>query len=234
MQNTQQHLAEQDWNQSRLSAEVRTPAMKLWQYDQPAVVLGRSQHAMLTANPALSQAGIDIVLRHAGGGAVLVGPWMLSASVVLPASHPLVTPSTARSYQWIGDLYASVLAAAGVKTHVLSPEEAHVWKQENRASSVEWACFGGLSPGELVVDDRKIVGFAQVRKRNGILLVAGILLTNTDWSLLCRVMGKPEEDAATLARCTISCAEQLGRELSVTDLAASLGAALEEAIHAGE
>lgn len=232
MQNQQQHLAEQSWNQSILSVEVQVPEARLWQYDAPAIVLGRSQHALLTADPALSRAGIDIVLRHAGGGAVLVGPWMLSASVVLPASHRLVTPSTAKSYQWIGDLYASVLAAAGVETHVLTPEEAHAWKLENRASPVEWACFGGLSPGELVVDGRKIVGFAQVRKRNGILLVAGILLTDPDWPMLCRAMGKPAEDAAALTRCTVSCAALLGRELPVEKLANSLASALDEAIHA--
>ncbi|HJV79541.1 lipoate--protein ligase family protein [Noviherbaspirillum sp.] len=232
MYNAQQHREEQHWNQHKLSTEVRAPEARLWRYDKPAVILGRSQHAMMQTEAAIASAGIDVIARDAGGGAVLVGPWMLSASVVLPAAHPLVTLSTAKSYQWIGDVYASALAAIGVATQVLTPDEAHAWKQDNRASSIAWACFGGLSPGEVVIDGRKIVGFAQVRKRNGILLVAGLLLHKPDWTALCEAMGKPQQDAATLARCTTSCAEQLGRHVAAEDIADALELSLRQAIGA--
>lgn len=224
------HRIEQAWNQQRLSEPVLTPDMRLWQYAAPAVVLGRSQRGLVDAEMARQRADIDVVERQAGGGAVLVGPWMLSASVVLPASHRLVTASTAKSYQWLGDLYASVLARIGVATHVLTPDEAHDLQRSKDTSAVGWACFGGLSPGELVVGTRKIVGFAQVRKRNGILLVAGLLMNNPDWPLLCRVMEKPQQDANQLSRCTTSCEEQLGQAIALATIADLLGPALKEAL----
>jgi lipoate-protein ligase A len=37
-------------------------------------------------------------------------------------------------------------------------------------------CFGGCSPYEVVVEQRKVVGLAQIRRRNGMLLQAGIYL----------------------------------------------------------
>lgn len=224
------HRIEQVWNQQHLSEPVLAPDMRLWQYTAPAVVLGRSQRGLVDVEMARRRADIDVVERQAGGGAVLIGPWMLSASVVLPTSHRLVTASTAESYQWLGDLYASVLARIGVATHVLTPDEAHHLQQGKEGSAVGWACFGGLSPGELVVGTRKIVGFAQVRKRNGILLVAGLLMNNPDWPLLCRVMEKQNLDADQLSRCTTSCEEQLGHAVAPVTIADLLGPALKAAL----
>lgn len=224
------HQEEQDWNARRLSMMVQNPDSRLWTYDKPAVVLGASQRGLVSGENSLRRTGIDIVERQAGGGAVLVGPWMLSASIALPTSHPLVTASTAKSYQWLGDAYASVLGNLGVPAHALTPEEAADWQRSPAASGLGWACFGGLSPGEVVVGRRKIVGFAQVRRRNGILLVAGLLLANPDWKLLCGVMGKPMQDAELLTQCTTSCAEQLGRGLPLTEITNPLERALDAAL----
>lgn len=230
LSHTEPHLEEQDWNVRKLSTIVQNPDRRLWIYDKPAVVLGGSQRGLVSNEDSLRRAGIDVVERQAGGGAVLVGPWMLSASIALPTSHPLVTASTAKSYQWLGDVYASVLGNLGVSAHVLTPEDAAEWQRSTASSSLGWACFGGLSPGEVVVGRRKIVGFAQVRRRNGILLVAGLLLANPDWELLCSVMGKPMQDAELLTQCTTSCAEQLGHGLSLKEIANPLERTLEEAL----
>src|SRR5688500_3310555 len=78
---------EQAWNEQQLAQPVRSARARLWLYDRPALVLGRSQHVLL---PSLDAGRHCIVERTAGGGAVLVGPWMLSASVVLPSAHRLL------------------------------------------------------------------------------------------------------------------------------------------------
>lgn len=220
---------EQAWNWRRLATPVKRPAMRLWIYRNPAVVLGRSQRGLLSSEEANQRAGVDFIERQAGGGAVLVGPWMLSASVALPLSHPLVARGATISYRWIGDTYASVLRELGIAACALPPEEV---TQARRTDdhSLDWACFGGLAPWEVVVGGRKILGLAQVRRHTGVLLVAGLLLDRPDWPLLCRAMGKPAGDADTLMQRTTYCAAEFGRLLPLLEVAYPLSRALQEAI----
>ena len=63
-------------------------------------------------------------------------------------------------------------------------------------------------------DGRKLVGLAQRRQRDGVLLVAGTLIADPDWSLLCGVMGHPE-DEATLRRRSVSCQALAGGPMAV-------------------
>lgn len=223
---TAAHRAEQAWNQLQLATPVTQPDFRLWTYPAPAVVLGCSQRGLVSAEQSVQRAGLDLVQRHAGGGAVLVGPWMLSASIVLPTAHPLVTASAVQSYRWLGELYVSVLSSFGIATEAITPEAAKASQQRNANSELGWACFAGLSPWEVVVDQRKIVGLAQVRRRTGNLLVAGVLLGSPAWPLLCRAMDKPLEQASALERCTISCAERAGRVIPMADVATALDQAL--------
>lgn len=227
---TSVHRAEQAWNQQQLATAVTQPDFRLWTYSAPAVVLGCSQRGLVSEEQSVQRAGLDLVQRHAGGGAVLVGPWMLSASIALPSSHPLVTASAVQSYRWLGELFVSVLSEAGIATEALTPEAAKASQQRNANSELGWACFAGLSPWEVVVGRRKIVGLAQVRRRTGNLLVAGLLLDRPEWPLLCRAMGKPVEQAMALESCTTSCAEQAGRIIAVTDMAAALDRALRDVL----
>jgi lipoate-protein ligase A len=88
--------------------------------------------------------------------------------------------------------------------------------------TLKWACFGGLSPWEVVVGQRKIVGLAQVRRRTGVLLASGTLISPPDWPLLCDALGSDPADAARLRACTTSCAEELGAPLLATVLAERL------------
>lgn len=220
---------EQEWNQKQLSQTVCDPCFRLWIYCEPAVVLGCSQRNAVSAEQALERAGIGLSTRLAGGGAVLVGPWMLSASIVLPRSHPLVASNLTESYRWVGERFASVLRHVGISAHSISPEEAQHLQQLS-AGALSWACYGGFSPWEVVVGRRKILGLAQVRKQTGVLLVAGLLLHNPEWMLLCRVMGAPPLDAGLLELCTTSCTEQLGRVLPLTEIVSPLAWALQSGL----
>ena len=77
---------------------------------------------------------------------------------------------------------------------------------------------------------RKIVGLAQVKRRTGVLIAAGLLLGRTDWETLCTAIGKPAVDAALLAARTTSCAEELGWEPPLPHLACHLRRQLHEAV----
>ncbi len=214
---------EQAWNEQQLSHPVQSARACLWLYDGPALVLGRSQHALL---PSLDSERHRIVERTAGGGAVLVGPWMLSASVVLPSGHRLLPQgAVADSYRWLGELFVAALARHEVAATAVPRE--HTWKAP---AELDWACFAGISPWEVAVGERKLVGFAQRRNRHGVLLVAGALLSAVPWALLCETMGKPAGQACDLAAMTVDAAQLLGQPLPADGFADSvaglLGAAL--------
>jgi lipoate-protein ligase A len=161
----------------------------------------------------------SVVQRGSGGGAVLTGPWMVSASVVLPPDHPLLGRSTLSSYRWLGALHAGLLRDAGIPAYAIPPEEVRLRPGDAR---LKWACYGGLSPWEVVVGHRKIVGLAQLRRRTGVLMTSGTLIAPPDWSLLCGALGQDARDAALLDDCTTSFAQQLGAPVLAEVLAERL------------
>jgi lipoate-protein ligase A len=222
---------EQDWNRRQLSSDVTAPHMRFWTYESPGVVLGCSQGGMVSAVDAAQRIGVPLAGRQAGGGAVLTGPWMLSVSVVLPVTHPLALGGALAGYRKIGEGFAKVLREFGIDAHALTPEEARAPQQDDAGADLQWACYGGLSPWEVVAGKRKIVGLAQVRRRTGVLIAAGLLTGRPDWALLCRAIGKPAGDAGLLAQRTTSCEEELGWGPSLPELALALRRQLQEVVY---
>ena len=214
---------EQAWNEQQLAAPVSQPAARLWVYPQPAVVLGRSQQALRSS---LDTGRHRFVARSAGGGAVLVGPWMLGVSVVLPLQHHLLQEaSIADSYRWLGAVFVAALAQHGVAAAAVPHE-----RTRKAPADLAWACFAGMSAWEVAVDDRKLVGFAQRRARHGVLLVAGALLSHVPWETLCDAMQRPAMQALALAATTVDASQLIGRPLPAQDLASSVADRLTEAL----
>ena len=214
---------EQAWNEGQLAAPVVAAAARVWHYPTPGVVLGRSQHAL---RQSLDGAGLAVVERAAGGGAVLVGPWLLGASVVLPPAHPLLAGrSVSDSYRWLGGVFVAALADHGVAA-VSVPRE-QTWKAPEHLA---WACFAGMSPWEIAVGGRKLVGFAQRRGRHGVLLVAGVLAGAVPWARLCEALRRPAAEADELAAATIDASAAAGRLLAAAELAASMASHLAQAL----
>lgn len=213
--------AEQRWNEAQLAQAPAGPRLRLWRYDAPAVVLGCSQRRLLATVNDGSE--LPVLLRHSGGGAVLVGPWMLGLSVALPAAHALVRGGPVPSYRWLGKALAGVLRRFGIAATALPPTALAAPRADD---PLAWACYGGLSPWEVVAQDRKLVGLAQVRRREGVLLVGGLLLEPPPWALLCRVLGRPEADARALAARTTSVQETAGPGVPMQALVEAIEQAL--------
>ncbi|MBS0293204.1 MAG: ligase [Proteobacteria bacterium] len=222
---------EQAWNHRQMLEPVTRPRFRVWTYGAPAVVLGCSQRKFETGARARLAPEVDLLLRPSGGGAVLVGPWMVSCSVVLPLSHPWVQGRLPDSYQGLGRLHVQVLAQFGVPSRALPPAEVDAANALTGAT-VPWACYGSLAPWEVVDDGgRKLVGLAQRRQRTGVLLVAGTLVTPPDWALLCQALEQPGDEVA-MHRRTVSC-DQLGAQSpDAPQLAQALQAALARALAA--
>jgi lipoate-protein ligase A len=185
-------------------------------------VLGNAQRSLRSAIDQRVNGRVELLERQAGGGVVLTGPGMVSASIVLPSGHPLLCDSLVESYRWLGQVHVAALAESGVPAFALPPHALPLANAMIDVGPVRWACFGGLSPWEVVdAGYRKLVGLAQRRQRSAVLLVAGTLVGATDWRLLCDVMGHPE-DEPVLQRRTVSCEELAGRAIEPEVFAAAL------------
>ncbi|MDO5103028.1 MAG: ligase [Lautropia sp.] len=206
-------VREQRWNEAALAQTVTDAHWRVWRYREPAVVLGRSQHRLVLPE---GEGLLPLVKRGAGGGAVLVGPWLLSASIVLPPDDPRVTSvSVADSYRWLGEVMVAVLAELGVKARAMPPAERIAAPPE-----LGWACFAGVAPWEVVVRDergseegavrwRKLIGFAQRRTRHGVLLALGVLMRPSPWLRLAERLGEDLAGAEVLAQTTVGLSELL-------------------------
>ena len=203
-------LQEQHFNEAALAAPVTHAALRAWTYPKPAVVLGRAQHQL--ALPAASAGALPVVVRGAGGGAVLAGPWLLSLAITLAPDDVRVAASPgAYSYRGLGEAVVAARAGVGVRARPLPPAE-----RIPAPEALAWACFAGVAPWEVVVCDaaggppRKLVGFAQRRSRHGVLLAMGVLLTSCPWLRMTERMGLPASQARAqadaLAACTIDLA----------------------------
>lgn len=222
---------EHAWCAGVLESPVSRPQWRVWLYREAEIVLGCSQRALRGAVAQRAPAGVPVTVRSSGGGAVLAGPWMLGATVVLPAGHPLLGEGLVASYRWFGQLHAKVLREAGVDARAVDPADAP--GPAGTPEPVRWACFGSLSAWE-VVDPagRKLTGLAQQRRRTGVAFSAGTLLARPDWSLLCDALDARADTAALSARTGAADEGRRGRAVQGgrAAWAARLDAALEAAL----
>lgn len=215
---------EQTWIASTLAEPVLAPQLRVWTYRRPAVVLGLSRRVDASLAEAAARAGVHLCARPSGGGAVLAGPWLLGASVVLPPQHAVVAASIPRSFRWLGEAHAAWLQDLGIAARAVAAPPA----VDDKA--IPWACFGSLSPWEVDADGRKIVGLAQARRRHGILFSSGVLVSRPPWQVLCDVLGQPAAHAQALDGRTVSCSEILGQPMDAESVAPALLRALSEAV----
>ena len=127
-----------------------------------ALVLGSAQPEGDVDRAACARAGVDVVRRRSGGGAVLVAPGaQLWVDVLLPAGDPLWSPDVGRAFLWLGEAWAGALADVGLGGEVhRGPLQTTPWSR--------LVCFAGLGTGEVADGDgAKLVGLSQRRTRHG-------------------------------------------------------------------
>jgi lipoate---protein ligase len=153
------------------NGEMARVARVLQPVDQ-AVVLGSTQALTSVDQDACATAGVDIVRRRSGGGAVLVeASSLLWVDLVVPAGDPLWSPDVGRAAWWVGEAWSEALSCTGMGG-------TEVWKGplvRSRWSSL--VCFAGLGAGEVVsAAGQKVVGVSQRRTRHGALFQCGCVL----------------------------------------------------------
>lgn len=169
--------------------------------DAPALVLGSTQDAAAFDGDLVAAAGLRMVRRRSGGGAVLVAPGrQLWVDLFLPAGDPLIEGELGRSFLWLGEAYGDALAAVlGGR----SGERGPVQVNRGPAQPTEWSrtfCYAGLGWGEVTVAGRKVVGLSQRRQRAGCWFHSMALLSGGAGDLAGLLRAQPEvREAARLA-----------------------------------
>jgi len=185
------------------SGSSAEPLVRWWVAASPAVVVGLGLSHRLGSVVDLDRcrgAGVAVLQRKAGGGALLLDAHMLCGAICLPTSA--VSADLTASYRWLGERLASALRTTGVpdarRVEVLEAR-ADVAELRNRDDPIARlllsTCYGALSPHEVIINHQKgkLVGLAQVRRRHAALFQFGILLR--DQSPLAGYLRVPDEAA---------------------------------------
>jgi len=207
-----------------LGSAADGPALAWSVVDPPALILGRSAGEPGVDEAACRAAGVAVLRRASGGGPVLWDAGLLALDVALPRGHRLAGDDVVAAYEWLGSVVADGLRRLGVAARVVGIDEARSSPRHRLAGR---ACFGGFSPFEVVVGERKVVGLAQVRRRSGVLFQAGIAL-RLDASGLGALLdlGPDREAFAAALRAQAAGLDEVGPHPGAGEVIAAVEAAL--------
>ena len=128
----------------------------------PALVLGSTQHLSVIDEQRAAAAGMDVCQRRSGGGIVFVDPidsiWV---DVFIPRDDPLWIDDVSHSSIWLGRAWVDALHECGVVGAHVNDGPMH------RGGIGAVVCFASSAPGEVFIEDKKVVGISQRRGRDG-------------------------------------------------------------------
>lgn len=194
------------------------PTLRLYGWNPPCLSLGYGQRVSDVDLERLVARGWEIVRRPTGGKAILHTD-ELTYSVALPIQHPLAVGGVIESYREISKALVVALRHLGVDP---SAER----KIETEAMSA--VCFETPSHYEITVNGKKLVGSAQVRRKDGVLQ-HGTLPLYGDITRICDVLryegGEAREAVNRIVRERATTLESAQQEM---DLSGSFATASEE------
>jgi len=148
------------------AGDLADEVLRLWEFPQPAVVVGRSSRVADEVNVSACQAaGVPILRRSSGGAAIVAGPGCLMYSVVLPYDGRQHLRMIDQAHRHVLGIVARALQSLGIAA-------------EHCGTS------------DLAIRDRKFSGNSLRCKREH-LLYHGTLLYNFDLQLIDRLLRMP-------------------------------------------
>jgi lipoate-protein ligase A len=147
-------------------ANKNRPTVRFW-INHPAVIVGYSQSVEAEVNlDVCGREGIEVVRRFSGGGTVYQDPGILNYSITIDVDHPLVKgQDIVQSQETLCSGVIAALKALGT-----------------------YPVFE--SPSNILINDKKVSGNAQARRKN-VILHHGTLLVNADLDLLVKALDVP-------------------------------------------
>ncbi len=175
------------------------PALRLYGWDRPSLSLGYFQRTLGIDTDYCEAEDIPIVRRPTGGRAILHDDeltYSVSACTYLvPFSGGLLD-----SYKKISTAFHLAFGKIGIYT------EAKLKKEKGSVLAGSPLCFQSSSYGEIIINNRKIVGSAQKRWDDG-LLQQGSIPYSYDMERIRNIFG--EEKCMALRYCTAGLLEIL-------------------------
>jgi len=140
---------------------------------------------------------------------------MLSLTLLLPAAHELARASLPASYRSVGEACRRALERFRMRTEIANGAATGQF----HAATATGAAGLGLLRNHLAWrtahgGGRKIVGIAQVRRRDAVAICVGVLVDHPDWGSLVRIwLGREDVDIVRqLERRTACCTEMAARD----------------------
>jgi lipoate-protein ligase A len=158
--------------------------------------LGYGQRASDADLERIAAFGWHLVRRPTGGRAILHTD-ELTYSVALPASHPLVEGDVVQSYRRISAALLYALESLGAQPQ--AERAAH-------GGAHGAVCFETPSHYEITIGGRKLIGSAQVRRKDhhGGVLQHGTLPLYGDITRICEVLAYPSPEARAAAKSQVA------------------------------
>ncbi len=209
-------------------AEGRSPpTLRFYGWQPPCVSVGYAQSLRAEIDlEACRRKGYDVVRRPTGGRAVLHID-ELTYSVVAPRDEPRVAGDILTSYRRL-----SQGLIAGLR--LLGCEAVEADRRGERVETASAACFEVPSHYEVTALGRKLIGSAQVRRRNAVLQHGALPLCG-DVSRLAEVLALPplerERLRVRLRQRAVALDEALGRGVDFERVVVALGEGFARALN---
>ncbi len=199
------------------------PVLRLYGWTPATASLGFAQRASEALDFAeLDRRHLPWVRRPTGGRAVL-HDMEVTYSVSIPKSDPLYALGLEASYEWICGPIVAALLAVGVSA---------TFAPHGSTGFVSASCFTAPGTTDILACQRKIVGSAQMRTRDGFLQHGSVVLKN-DLEKLFAVVRTSQwnvHDAARrAARLMTSVSDEAHRAVPFGEMAEALVAAFSAA-----
>lgn len=212
-----QNMAVDEAILEQVAARLAPPTLRIYGWRPPGVSLGYFQRLDDGVNvEAIHRRGYGLVRRPTGGRAI-IHHHEVTYSVCIRTDDLHSGDSVLKSYRELSTGIAAGLCALGVPAQMpRKPVEDRVKGHELPA-----VCFAKTGGGDMVVDGRKIVGSAQVR-RDGTILQHGSIPIRIDLEEHLEVLpgkgdlGTVAPDA--LRRAAVGVADAMGRDVSFEEL----------------
>lgn len=193
------------------------PTLRLYAWSPACLSLGYGQKETDADGARLEHFGWDLVRRPTGGKAILHTD-ELTYSVTLPGDHPLAEVDIVESYRRISQALMAALVKLG-----LTPQAD---RKDDSVKGAGAVCFEVPSHYEITAGGRKLVGSAQVRRKNG-LLQHGTLPLTGDLGHICDALAYADDadrDAAraSVYRRAVTLEDALGRAVTWDEAAAAV------------
>ncbi|MHB8605774.1 MAG: lipoate--protein ligase family protein [Thermoplasmatota archaeon] len=213
------HTAAENMARDESLLSEGAPTLRLYGWRPAAVSLGRAQSRAEVDLAAAAAAGVDVVQRATGGGAILHNEEEVTYAVVSPLAHPGLPRDIPGSFAFVSRGVVIALAALGLDAVIeSSPTETR-----------DPLCYVRRQGTNVFVGGKKISGGAQ-RRTASALLQHGTVIVKRDSTRMSRLF---RADLADI-RAKVTSLEREGVNVSREKLVDALVAGFGEAFSVRE